>query len=367
MSFKCPYDMCRAMTLSASALGIASLLGAGAYVVYCNVASRRLRRMRRSLFGALGRGGDEHRFWMEFSQFVVVVVVSLPVAPLPPPLWGSRRSDVLFEPRTTMFFLLHGVVACSWHALQQQSGCFVTSIDVATFMLFCLYWFNYASMRFVDASNVALAAAAAAAAAAACAVACCVFSWLGAYCMAFEGIVRLCLDADHVLSERAARKRRIERHAFLSSSSDGSIVHLHHVHQDESCFVLSVTLVDKRRPLMAVVSFVDVSVDQSLTTTNTPTAASHQPPEHAKVVLALQLLRSALSTVPTSAPFAELLSRAAGEALAGQHNNVNERRARAQRLIRRAWTEAVTNPEHPACIRRLRHEAEEMSETLSRV
>ena len=117
--------------------------------------------------------------------------------------------------------------------------------------------------------------------------------------------------------------------------------------------------VARERRLTAFVRFADekhvdvcCSVDRMTLNGQVPMVLC-RPPPHADVVKGLMLIRSALSVTDTA--LARELSWAAGVALAGEHET-GERRARAQRTIRRKWMECVTDPKHPACERRLAHE-----------
>ena len=100
------------------------------------------------------------------------------------------------------------------------------------------------------------------------------------------------------------------------------------------------------------------------------------PGAHCDVVSGLRKLRSALARLSFAVLMevhdddavaalraCRVLSYAAG-ALLASNVAAHERAGRAQRLIRRAWTSAVTDPTHPACQRRLLKELDELHELL---
>jgi hypothetical protein len=341
----------RAATATASLLGI----GASAYVV-----SRRLTwwRLRRAILTYVGKT----------TTAVHVANHDGPPSALDCGFAGWMNLS-----------LIHGAFASTWHAMQFYSAAGVersvlssTSIAMAvvhgagmTYLAFAVGsgFFAYDNVEtLVQVGRVWML----------------VYSCIapvGAICLVVDGVA--CAAVVLTVSLRSWTAER-HRRAWIAEAAFGVhrlrghraavVVYLHQTNVStdimQPCvLVLSVVGLDGLlgRRLTACVCYskgddraetiVNVNLDGHVPHPVSPPPAL--PPPHAEVVLGLRLLRSALS--PGSA-----LSHAAGTALAGEVA-AHHRRTRAQRLIRRAWTEAVTDPEHPACVRRLRREFDAMT------
>ena len=349
------------MTVVSSVLGIASLVGVGVYVASYEIAARRLRRR---LFGHISR-----TVWIGV-WIAVKANMRLPVL-------AGRRASI--DP-WLVTKLVHGTCACTVHAAlgPVSRGAWSVWVDAGIAALVGAYWLAGLDRRLDLAPplvmvarhglNVYMG-----------------FAPLGAVWMVIDSVSCFVVEACHRLRvmDESVRLERRERariaHRAFATHDEGNTIYLHHDqvdiylqqdhgygHRADLSFSLSVVGgADDRvlagRRLTAHVSLwgqqrvvVDVALDSFWFHDDEDTAMC-APPSHADVVLGLRLLRSALSR--STAAYAELLSDAAGAALAREHE-ARARGARAQRLIRRAWTDAVTDPAHPACARRLRLEFE---------
>ena len=185
--------------------------------------------------------------------------------------------------------------------------------------------------------------------------------------MAVEGVACFLAEAhriyvaERVFVERERRERaRLGSHAFAVHAG----VYLHQeYHVSHAPRILMMSIISRKRRYTACVNFadenhvgVDCRVDRMTLNGHVPMVLC-RPPTHADVMEGLMLIRSAISATRTMHhnELAWELSRAAGIAIAGEYETA-ERPARAQRTIRRKWTECVTDPTHPACARRLARE-----------
>jgi hypothetical protein len=358
----------------ASAIGAACLVGIGARAV-SRWATRR-RSSHRGLFWSVVRvpGGPNFEMLQVGTNGAIVLRYS--------PFVAHRVGSDPF----TIFALLHGACSCAYHSFRPRldMGPLVSrvsrvsrygsrgeaAIDAITLLNRCAHLFLGVvdSDRFETLTRVGAAFS--------------VCTPLGACALLGEGVARFCVEAwferlgrRHCAAKERRERTRIAHHAFFecpngsggSGGTDNGVVYLHQDPREgikRGTFLMSTVCGEfGGRRLTTRVDFsdekdviVNVYVDHlDFGRVGDPTAAC-APPSPEDVVLGLRSIRSALSCVSEDA-FVALLRTAAGEALA-RTVAANAREARAQRVIRRAWTAAVSDPAHPACVRRLRREIE---------
>ena len=336
--------MCRAATLATAVLGFVSLSGMSARFIR---STFELWRLRRRLFEH-----RESRLWGVFSFSPFTVVINLQ----PSRAYWARH----FHQRWTVHALVQGTLACTWHHLRPCSCTrrtwVIDALGGMCFLAWTLFprtrqWMIVVVMAISGRIWMLLYS---------------LRSPIGAVCMTVEGVACFLIEArrmyveERVFVERERLERaRIGSQAFAVHAG----VYLHQeYHMSDAPRILMMSIISRERRYTACVRFddekhvvVDCGVDRMTLNGHAPMVLC-RPPPHADVMAGLMLIRSALSaTNAMDNELARELSWAAGVALAGEYDTV-ERRARAQRTIRRKWTECVTDPAHPACARRLVHE-----------
>ena len=342
--------MCRAATLATATFGVATLIGTCVPLLFRSLSSRRIRRR---LFKSI-RG--DHK-WLNSSPPVSVFVNTIPFASF------VNTREIQY---CSLLALVQGILACVFRSKFKYNGQGFADVFGSVF-LGAITILSALVSRIPTNLIVSHVEDALWTIGRTWMIVHSVFSPLGAICVTIEGITRVIIEArDMIIAERGAvageqhERARIKSHAFASHR--GVYLHQAYHRSDKPCFFF-ISIMSENERLTADVSFFDetrvhigVGIDRLTLSGNAPMAMC-KPPSRTDVIKGLQLIRKALSVSKDA--FAEQLSWAAGVALAGEHE-AEHRQARAQRTIRRVWTDCVTDPEHPACVRRLRREIDEL-------